>query len=170
MNRLLLRCGDYSEADEGSFRRALETQVAAIEGACEDLTEYIHETCPIDDVTGRLRDPLTDALVNANQPIIDPGPDPTRPNVLWRPKIVALAQHKSNVRMYPAKGVGDAPRDKKGNVPAGTCLHDYVPISSGAEHASRPAFLIAPQAGLMVGFFCGPKRRNYTGRGGGGVV
>lgn len=162
-----MRRGDYSEADESSFRRALETQVASIEGACEDLTEYLHEICEIND-DGKLVDPAAAIFVEDNQHIIDPGPDPTRPNVLWRPTIVALAHHKSNVRMYPAKGAGDAPRDKKGNVPAGTCLHDYVPISSGAERASRPAFLIAPQAGLMVGLLRGRKRRNHTGGKGGG--
>ena len=49
-------------------------------------------------------------------------------------------------RYNPARGVSDEPRDRKGNVPAGSVMHDYVPITSGSEAASRKAFLITPQA------------------------
>ncbi len=96
---LILRI--YAEADESSFQRANDIQIAAIEGACDDLTEFIMEECPIDQETGQLRDRETDALIRDNQPIIHPGRDPARPNLRWQPSIIALAQQKSNVRVYP---------------------------------------------------------------------
>ena len=142
------------KADDTSFRRALDTQVAAIEAACADLTQHIRATCPVvrlvpDDPnaepTEHVCDVATDLFIRDGQLIFE-GPQ-------WRPKLVVLARNKSNVRMYPAQNARDAIRDKKGNVPAGTCLHDYVPITSGSEEQAyakgRDSFLIAPQAGLM---------------------
>jgi hypothetical protein len=126
------------KADDASFDRARDAIVGAFDRACERLTAYIVGMCPPD---AHGRGPVDNpALIEDGQPVIEPG------SRFWRPKIVALAQSRSDVRMYPRDR--DSARDKRDNVPAGTAMFEYVPIRAD-QTRDKDAFLITPQAGLM---------------------